>query len=329
MTGTIIRSPFFYVGDKYKLVPQLKRLFPKKISMYIEPFVGGGSSLLNTNAESYWANDIDPNVVKLHKFISGFAEKPYELFDIIWETIKRYHLSCSYHGVCVPESLKAEYPKTYYSHFNQQGYLLMREDFNSDQSNCILLYLLLIYGFNHMTRYNASGRFNLPVGNVDFNKNVHCALSEYLAFSRKHLVNWFENDYVLFFEQLPSLPKDAYVFCDPPYLISSSEYNKLWNSEKEIQLYSFLDRLNSQGIYFGITNLAIHKKRENSIFTKWAEKYIAYDLKSNYISFNDNSIKADSKELFVTNYNADTSVARIAHSKIFFPNQEELPFDIE
>ena len=39
-----IRSPFFYVGDKYKLMPQLKQLMPKNIEQYIEPFVGGGSS---------------------------------------------------------------------------------------------------------------------------------------------------------------------------------------------------------------------------------------------------------------------------------------------
>lgn len=35
-----IRSPFFYVGDKYKLMPQLKSLFPDDIKNYIEPFVG-------------------------------------------------------------------------------------------------------------------------------------------------------------------------------------------------------------------------------------------------------------------------------------------------
>ncbi|AWK62499.1 hypothetical protein C6B36_09245, partial [Helicobacter cinaedi] len=44
----IIRSPFFYVGDKYKLMPQIRRLFPSKIQTYVEPFVGGGSSFLNT-----------------------------------------------------------------------------------------------------------------------------------------------------------------------------------------------------------------------------------------------------------------------------------------
>ncbi len=40
----IIRSPFFYVGDKYKLMPQLRTRMPCDIDQYIEPFAGGGSS---------------------------------------------------------------------------------------------------------------------------------------------------------------------------------------------------------------------------------------------------------------------------------------------
>lgn len=58
-----IRSPFFYVGDKYKLMPQLNKLFPNNINQFIEPFVGGGSVFLNTKAKRYLANDIDTNIV--------------------------------------------------------------------------------------------------------------------------------------------------------------------------------------------------------------------------------------------------------------------------
>ena len=41
------RSPFFFVGDKRKLMPQLIKLFPAYINNYYEPFCGGGSSFLN------------------------------------------------------------------------------------------------------------------------------------------------------------------------------------------------------------------------------------------------------------------------------------------
>ena len=45
-TATYRRSPFFYVGDKYKLVPQLKENFPKNIDRFIEPFCGGSAIAL-------------------------------------------------------------------------------------------------------------------------------------------------------------------------------------------------------------------------------------------------------------------------------------------
>ncbi|EEO7741420.1 DNA adenine methylase, partial [Campylobacter upsaliensis] len=71
-----IRSPFFYVGDKYKLMPQIKKLFPNKIRTYVEPFVGGGSSFLNTKAQNYRLNDIDSYIISLHQFLQNNAQNP-------------------------------------------------------------------------------------------------------------------------------------------------------------------------------------------------------------------------------------------------------------
>ena len=61
------RSPFFYVGDKYKLLPQLEENFPKDIDRFIEPFCGGGSVFLNTDANQYLLNDKQKQYMnKLH-----------------------------------------------------------------------------------------------------------------------------------------------------------------------------------------------------------------------------------------------------------------------
>ena len=70
------RSPFFYVGDKYKLVPQLEENFPKNINRFIEPFCGGGSVFLNTSANQYLLNDIDSYMIKLHKFLISSSSQP-------------------------------------------------------------------------------------------------------------------------------------------------------------------------------------------------------------------------------------------------------------
>lgn len=296
-----IRSPFFYVGDKYKLMPQLKQLMPKKIEQYIEPFVGGGSSFLNSKGTSYMLNDVDSYVVELHRQIGSYTGKSEELFDVLFEIIDFYGLSCSYRGICVPEDMKKKYVKTYYSKYNKDAYIRMRKDFNANKNDFLRLYLLLIYGFNHMIRFNGKGDFNLPVGNVDFNNNVYQALNNYLDFVGEHEIEFFNMDYISFLERI-RFEKNSYVFLDPPYLISMSEYNKLWNDKKEDELCEYLDSLNERGIKFGITNLITHKGKVNQRFLEWSKKYCAYDVKSNYISFNDNTIKADSQEVFVTNY---------------------------
>lgn len=43
MNDKILRSPFFYVGDKHKLINEIRKFFPQKIDTFVEPFVGGGS----------------------------------------------------------------------------------------------------------------------------------------------------------------------------------------------------------------------------------------------------------------------------------------------
>ena len=51
MKKEVNRSPLFYVGDKYKLISEIKTYFPQCINRFIEPFVGGGSVFLNIDAE--------------------------------------------------------------------------------------------------------------------------------------------------------------------------------------------------------------------------------------------------------------------------------------
>ncbi len=300
MSKEVVRSPFFYVGDKYKLMPQLQKLFPEKITTYIEPFAGGGSSFLNTTAKNYIINDIDYYVIELHKYLSGFAGKQDEFLQLLYDLIDEYGLSCSFRNITVPKELKKQYIKTYYSHYNKKAYLRLRDDFNENHE-MIYLYLLLIYGFNHMIRFNGEGKFNLPVGNVDFNKNVYSAICHYLTFVEQNNINFYNLDFMDFLNKI-NPDESSYIYLDPPYLISGSEYNKYWNETEEHRLCDYLDSLNAKGIRFGITNLINHKGKVNETFLEWSKKYLVYSIDSNYISFNDNTIKVDSKEVFVTNY---------------------------
>ena len=298
----IIRSPFFYVGDKYKIINQIKKFMPEKINNYYEPFVGGGSSFLNIKANQYYLNDINYKIIELHNYLNSNSCKDYKIIEKIIKKIKEFHLSCSFIGDTVPIELKQKFKKTYYSKYNKEAYTFLKDIYNKNHCNdSLLLYILLIYGFNHMIRFNKSGFFNLPVGNVDFNKNVFEALKNYIQFSLNNNINFENKDYIIFMQN-KTLNNNDFVYLDPPYLISSSEYNKLWNETKELELYDFIDKLNSKNINFGISNLLTHKGRENNILKNWMKKYKVYDINSNYISRFDNSIKKDSREVYITNY---------------------------
>lgn len=71
----------------------------------------------------------------------------------------------------------------------------------------LYLYLLLIYGFNHMIRFNSKGLFNLPVGNVDFNENVYNALKNYIDFIQQNTIIFHNGDYIDFLNHTTYLKK--------------------------------------------------------------------------------------------------------------------------
>lgn len=296
----VYRSPFFYTGDKYKLINELKNYFPKEIDKFIEPFVGGGSVFLNSNAKSFYENDIDKNIMSIHNFLSSFSSLD-DLLNILFSKIEEYNFSCSYKGKTVPQELKSKYVKTYFAKHNADSYKKLKEKYNaSDRSDIADLYLLLIYGFNRMLRFNQKGEFNLPVGNVDFNQNVVEALTNYVNLTNQKKIYWSNEDYKSFLSKIVTTEND-FIYLDPPYLITSSEYNKFWKQKDDDELYSLLDEFTKKKIRFALSNVVTYKGKENIKLLKWAKKYNVYPVKSNYINYHDNSIKSFS-EILITNY---------------------------
>lgn len=302
------RSPLFYVGDKYKLYPKISKYFPKTINRFIEPFTGGGSVFLNVKANQYLLNDIDSNVISIHKFLSEQSKNPDRFFNDVFEVIQKYNLSHSYIKDIVPQELKDKWVKTYYAKFNKKGFNKLKSDYNSSNKKEILhLYLMLIYGFNRMLRFNSKGEYNLPVGNVDFNKNTEVALKDYFHLIRQKNTQFFNLDFIDFFNKI-TFQEDDFVYFDPPYLITFSEYNKLWNEDTEKRLIDFIEILDSQNIKFAVSNVTHYKGRINEQFLEWSKQYNSFNVKSNYISYHDNSNK-QFKEVLITNFEPEISLS--------------------
>ncbi|TSC58026.1 MAG: DNA adenine methylase [Parcubacteria group bacterium Greene0416_79] len=301
MTKSIKRSPLFYVGDKYKLMNQLVNFFPKEVNTFFEPFVGGGTVFLNITAKKYFLNDVNKHLVAIHSLLIKSAKNPDTFFRAVEKITQKYGLSKSYKEDIVPSSLKEQWKKTYFARFNKEGYEKLRVCVNNEKENDpLILYILLIYGFNRMLRFNGGGKFNLPVGNVDFNKNVVSALNAYFEFVGDKRIELTAKDFRSFFSN-KIFSRNDFVYLDPPYLIASSEYNKLWDRTAESDLLKLIDKLHSEGVRFALSNVTHYNGDKNDLLLDWMGKYKVHDIKSNYISYHDNS-KKKIKEVLITNY---------------------------
>ena len=296
MKDRIVRSPLFYVGDKRKLMPQIKLHFPSHIDRLIEPFVGGGSVFMNVDADGFLLNDLNHIVIQIHSMLSSYCDRKDDFFREVFSLIQKYGLTSSFLGIPQERGKSCDCKDV-----NREAYNRMKTDFNSGgRKDGMLLYLLIIYGFNHMIRFNKKGDFNLPVGNLDFNENVYNALNDYFAQTETKQPQWHSQDYSAFLAEI-EFRKDDLVYLDPPYLISSSEYNKMWNEECERNLIREMDRLDAMGVRFAVSNAITYRGKKNDIFGDWAKKYNIHPISSNYISYWDNSRK-ESGEVLVTNY---------------------------
>lgn len=297
---SVIRSPLFYTGDKYKLIREIKKYFPHDINQFIEPFVGGGSVFLNVDAKLFIENDIDSNIMEIHHFLSSYKDVD-DLEEKLFAEIKKYGLSCSYIENPVPQKLRDQFKKTYFAKYNKKYFQALKDDYNNATDKSILdLYLLLIFGFNRMLRFNSEGKYNVPVGNVDYNQNVHDALKNYIELVQKKKIVWSNLDFASFFQKIEFQEND-FIYLDPPYLITASEYNKLWNQESDDKMLSLLDEFNARNIKFAMSNVVDYKGKKNTKLLNWARNYNVYSIKSNYINYHDNSIKSF-KEVLITNY---------------------------
>lgn len=259
MKQGVHRSPLFYVGDKYKLITEIKTHFPQHIGRLIEPFVGGGSVFMNVDANEFLLNDIDSFVIAIHKMLCSYVDREDEFFKEFFNIVKKYNLSLSYKENTVPKELKESFPKTYFAKYNKEAYSQLRDDFNKGGKQDIMqLYALLIYGFNRMLRFNKKGDFNLPVGNVDFNQNTYNAIVDYFTILKEKNAVWYNEDFRVFLNNIDYCEDDL-VYLDPPYLITFSEYNKLWNEETERALLNLLNDLNKRNIKFAISNVTHYK----------------------------------------------------------------------
>lgn len=303
---TFIKSPLNYIGGKFKLLPQILPLFPKKMDSFVDLFCGGlnvainienkpnlASTLFNQTqicADKIICNDNLIYLIELYEFL---RTKPLKMvLESIDNIIKSYDLNLQ----------------------NMQGYKALRTDYNVKKSPLVLL-VLIAYSFNHQIRFNNSHEFNNPFGKdrSSFNPTMKENLTQFIKALQGKNIEFLSLDFRELFDKI-TLTNKSFVYADPPYLITQGSYNdgkrgfSGWNEKLEKALLNLLDKLHANNVKFALSNVLIHKDKSNEILQKWARQNGYFITKLNHHYTNANyqvkyKDKNKTQEVLITNYN--------------------------
>lgn len=300
-----MKSFINYQGGKYRLINQLLPLFPKEFNNFIDIFCGSGVVATNhylegyNDTEEYLLNDINKPLMELIQYISECQIE--EFIEEVEEIIKSYSLSDTYtHSY---DYYNADSSKGL-SSVNKEGYLKLRNDFNHSnhlRNHYAMFYTLIVFGFNNQIRFNRKGEFNLPVGKRDFNKNMRIKLIDFAKVIQS-------DNFVISSQDFRNISyhKNDFIYLDPPYSIATATYNENngWSKEDDKDLFDYMDKIDSSGAMFALSNVFSHKGVTNDELIKWAENYKINFLNFDYNNSNYQSLAKNSKtvEVLITNF---------------------------
>ena len=271
-------SPLNFIGGKYDMIDFLKSNMPTKINTFYDLFAGGFNVGINIDANKIIYNDINFKVRELLEYITD-AKMP-EFYKHILAIIKKFNLQKG----------------------DKESYLKLREKYNStaiESRDCRDLFLLIMYGYQQQIRFNGKYDYNNPVGQAGFNDKVLEKLISFSRITKQKKVFYYSEDYERFFDYIN---RDDFVYIDPPYLITLGSYNdgkrgfNGWNEIEEVRLLNFLEKLNSKGIKFMLSNVLNHKDKYNMILINWIKK-------NNFKVINyTGKARGNRKEVIIINY---------------------------
>lgn len=273
-----IKSPLNYVGGKFKLLKEIIPLFPDKIDTFVDLFGGGFNVGINAPANRVVYNDVCKPVTEL---LNHMAHNEIELLlEQIDSNISKYKLSKE----------------------NKEGYMKLREDYNSGEKSPMNFYTLLCYAFNNQIRFNNKGEYNMPFGKdrSSFNPTLRQKFIEFVNTLHKQECTFVSQSFDKF--SFDNLCPNDFVYCDPPYLNSTASYNERggWTENDETKLLRVLDKLDESSIRFALSN---NLKYDNPTLDKWKDKYNVHYLNADYSNCNYHKTnKSKDIEILITNY---------------------------
>lgn len=200
---------------------------------------------------------------------------------------------------------------------NKAAFYELREYYNQhlydkpSREQAVVLYCLLTHAFNYQIAFNSKCQYNMAsgAGRSYFSPQMKSKLINYIKRKSEIAVDFCDNDFLnVGIDTLPPA-EETFVYADPPYYITVGAYEKdyfcKWSEQYENQLLSYLDELNRRGYKFALSNVLVHKGKENTLLKNWATKYTVHYLDIDYKNCNyqtKNKSANSSVEVLITNY---------------------------
>lgn len=225
-----------WVGGKRQLLDDFTPLFPRRITSYCEPFLGGGAVLFKLQPNIAQVNDINKDLICMYQVIKDNVD------ELIAELSTHPNEEEHFYRVRDWDRRKEHY-----------------DELSSVQKAARIIYLNKTC-FNGLFRVNNAGEFNTPFGHYRnpniVNASTLKAVSTY--FNRAQII--FSNtDYA---EVLRNAQKGTFIYLDPPYDPVSDTANFTgysrggFDREEQIRLRQHCDELDQRGIKFMLSNSA-------------------------------------------------------------------------
>lgn len=273
---SINKSPLNYSGSKDVVLPVVMKHLPKHIGTFVDAMGGAFNVGANVVAlEKVVYNEFNPYVFGIMEMIT--TTKPDQLITAVSNVVSDFRMEKK----------------------GKDSYLALRKHYNEVDKSPLVLFTLQIYAFQNMIRFNGSQKMNTPVGNNEFNEGTKQRIRDFKIKAPSYeliLGSYKDIDYT-------SFDRDTVFYFDPPYFITSAEYNdgkrglEGWNLEKEQELLDHLVMLDGMGYKFMLSNVLTHKGRTHNILKSWVD---SHGFRLHTIGYT--GIKYPRTEILVTNY---------------------------
>ena len=231
---------FMWAGGKNKMLKKYASHLPQSFDKYIEPFFGAGAMFVwayqQNPAATFIINDLNKDIVGIYKAIKNSPD-PF--------IMKLDELSAEY----LPLE-KEERKKYFYKLRNENAYDY--EKWN-EAKQAAVLYFLMKTAFNGIWQINknTNGRFGTPSGLLNQKDKVY---------DKSNVLEWHEalkhcivlsDDFTIV---KPMIDDKTFLFMDPPYRGSFTQYGVDFNDDEQRRAIKLLEHCQSAAGYGLLSN---------------------------------------------------------------------------